>query len=192
MSTIAKTLASRYPIIGITGPKRSGKSTLAGAIISHGYTNFSFAGPLKLMMHALTTTVGPFPSDREADHPVLRCSERHFLQTLGTEWGRRQLDENIWIRILEERWKQAVRPSLVIDDVRFDNEAEWILAQGGIVLSLYRPGTYSYDNHRSEQGVNPALVTHHFENSGDDIEVFTRRVIITLCAVDFSAEPSPI
>lgn len=49
-----------------------------------------------------------------------------LLQLLGTEWGRKTIDENIWVKILQRRvhvhQSQPPWPNIIIDDCRFPNE----------------------------------------------------------------------
>jgi DNA-binding transcriptional MocR family regulator len=49
----------------------------------------------------------------------------------------------------------GVAKSFIFDDLRFENEADWIRENGGLVVRLERPeaGTTTYVNHASERGI---------------------------------------
>jgi hypothetical protein len=47
--------------------------------------------------------------------------------------------------------------NVVVTDVRFENEAARILAEGGYVLEITRPG-HKPDGHASEDGLHEALI----------------------------------
>lgn len=97
---------------------------------------------------------------------------RHMLQTLGTEFGRREKD-SVWVdyarhtarRLLNENMtydrvqgpveREAGRTDfVVITDVRFRNEVLAIKKVGGLVIKIIGPGAISLDGaagtHKSE------------------------------------------
>jgi hypothetical protein len=100
-----------------------------------------------------------------------------MLQSLGTEWGRGMVHDEIWIRITMERAGEhlTVGRSVVITDVRFDNEAQAIVDAGGEVWRVTRPGWRCLAEeaaaHQSEAGVSDHLITRIIDNSGslDDL-----------------------
>ena len=68
-----------------------------------GFLCLPFAAPLKAMFAALG--IAPAPRDdprvwRETPHPLL-CGRtpRQALQTLGTEWGRDCIGDDVWVRL---------------------------------------------------------------------------------------------
>jgi len=82
------------------------------------------------------------------------CTARWILQTLGTEWGRRYIREDIWVRLAEQFIiKTFGEVSVVIDDVRFENEADFVRSKGGLIIHLKR-GDQDPDRwHASEEGI---------------------------------------
>lgn len=84
-------------------------------------------------------------------------SIRRMLQLLGTEVARAIYDK-VWINNMDLRTRshRDIGMGIVIDDARFDNEAEWVRANGGKVFHLSRPsekdGT-QHTEHASEAGV---------------------------------------
>ena len=108
-------------IVGITGFKGSGKSTVANVFTQHGYAYKPFAGPLKAMLMALLLGAEvPQELAVRALYGDLKESPmeslggrtaRHAMQTLGTEWGRDLISPSLWT----DAWKRSVghRPLVV-------------------------------------------------------------------------------
>ena len=71
-------------------------------------------------------------SIKELPHKDL-CNQtiRRAMQTLGTEWGRNLIGQDIWVNALERRIKSTGASVILIPDVRFDSEAEMIFKNGG-------------------------------------------------------------
>lgn len=146
-------------VIGLCGPMRSGKDTIGSLLVEHhGYTRFAFADAVKECALALDPIIGIVPTDPEhkAQGPMLRLSDlvarqgveaakahpevRRLLQRLGTEMGREVIDPNLWVAIVAGRSADTER--VVITDLRFPNEAEWVRSiEGGVVVRVYRAGT---------------------------------------------------
>ena len=77
---------------------------------------------------------------------------RKLLQVIGSECGRKY-NKNIWIDKLDYRLQNYSKDTIVIiDDVRFDNEIEYIEKMGGTVFCLGRDGSIG-DTHISECGI---------------------------------------
>lgn len=126
-----------------------------------------FAAPLKRMLASLGVDdrhLYGTPADKEQPLDLL-CgrSARSALQTLGTEWGRNLIGDDLWLRA----WLHAVETEsdpgdvIVADDVRFANEAETIIERGGLVLCVVR-SVADFDRipkHASEDFA--ALPFHH-------------------------------
>lgn len=104
-------------IIGLTGRKRSGKSTAARYLVEdHGFTELSFAEPLKRMALAVNPIIG-FRSTPDGVQRVYlsdvvheigwECAKdeypevRRFLQLLGTEGVRDHIGQDTWVNLAE-------------------------------------------------------------------------------------------
>jgi len=156
---------SKHPVIGIAGKARSGKDTLAGFMVPFGGYQYSFADPIRQMLLPLGVDMGVeyWQQRKEEVIPALGVSPRRLMQTLGTEWGRQLINQNLWL-ILAQQELLRLGPGMVVADVRFDNEAEWVRRMGGRIIHLERPQTMSVEAHASEMGVtklNEDIVIHN-------------------------------
>jgi hypothetical protein len=71
---------------------------------------------------------------------------------------------------------------IVIDDIRFDNEALLVRDMGGIVVEITRPNT-SQMAHASEAGIARNLIDHTFDNT-EDADTLKQRVLAKLYYVE--------
>lgn len=76
---------------------------------------------------------------------------RGILQKLGTEVVRETIGDDVWIKNMEIACRQ--QDKVVIDDCRFENEAEWAHEMGGRIIHVNRPSVATGDDlsHASEQ-----------------------------------------
>lgn len=91
---------------------------------------------------------------------------REFMQFLGTE-VMRKIYAPVWTNRCLNLINDEESALAIITDVRFDNEAEAILAAGGKVIQLTRGITG--DGHDSEKGVSPHLVSSVLDNANLDL-----------------------
>lgn len=169
-----------FPIVGFSGREGAGKDTAADAIEKLVFCHrLAFATPIKESLNAMFGWTMYQWADREWKErviPELGKSPRDMARTLGTEWGRDSVHNDIWVRAVEARMRsysqRATRPFL-ITDVRFQNEYDFIHSLGGIVVSIYREGTACPVTHSSEAGGLPLDMVI---DNGGDIPVFHRRV----------------
>lgn len=132
-------------IIGLCGPEGAGKSTAARVLKRELYGwRVPMALPLKRMAAALGVPRRAIWGTDTDKRKALACldgkSSRHALQTLGTEWGRLHMGDAFWINRWRDRafkaWQR--RPLVLVDDVRFVNEAEAVRDLGGFVVCIVR------------------------------------------------------
>jgi hypothetical protein len=162
-------------IVGLTGLKHSGKSTVARAFETAGFKCVPFAAPMRAMLAALLEIRHVDPriayaalyGDLKESHlgALGGRSARHALQTLGTEWGRNLMHPDFWV----EAWRDAIRtePLVIADDVRFPNEAQIVRALGGRVIRIARDGRVEGDGHVSETVVHTIKPDETIFNNGD-------------------------
>lgn len=135
-------------LIGLMGPAGAGKDTAADHLEDHhGFVRYAFADPMRTMLEAAFTAAGIDYAHiyerklKEEPVPGVGHSYRKLAQTLGTEWGRRMLDEDLWLRFADMTLGMPDAPvcdRIVVTDVRFPNEAGWIRRHGGVVLRIQR------------------------------------------------------
>ncbi|RMG24170.1 MAG: hypothetical protein D6732_24030 [Methanobacteriota archaeon] len=154
--------------IGFTGPAGSGKNTaasfMADYLTSKGFVvvEMSFAEALKKgasEFFGLPMSVFHDRERKESVDPYWGISPRRMLQILGTEVARTHFGEDFWIRrLVKEIQSQGIDNNadfILITDVRFDNEADFIRENGGRIVFLRREGVLQGQsaNHASEAGV---------------------------------------
>lgn len=156
-------------LIGLTGPAGCGKTTAATHLVEdHGFVRMKFAQALKDMLRAMGLTERQIEGDeKDIGIPHLGVTPRYLMQTLGTEWGRKCIDGDFWVSVLEPQVREALDQgvSVVIDDVRFDNEAEMIRRLGGTVVFVTGRGGID-GSHDSEAGVSRGLFDVTVDNGG--------------------------
>lgn len=185
-----------------------GKSTIADHLITeHGFTHLSFAEPLKEMVNTLLENFGYTPQDahhmthvfKEAPLPELGTglTARHLLRTLGTEWGRDCLQSDIWLRCWTSRYQRlqlSGTERVVVDDMRFLNEALLMQRHDAQLWKVERSGTTPGEVHRSEGDLNHlktfsdptndySLAFHTIFNNNGTVEDLLSAVDDTLTAL---------
>lgn len=192
-------------IIGIAGRKGAGKSTMAQSIAQaavglYGPRIESFAGPLRSLCALLFGGNEHWfqATQAEKEAPIWELegfewlegrlpehlqSMRALLQQIGTE-GVRDVLPTAWILCMERRCREAAergRNLVIIDDVRFPDEAAWV-RQHGILAHLQREDLAELDQHISERGIEPApgeLICrwHPQRNGGGDRQAFACKML---------------
>jgi hypothetical protein len=130
-------------IIAIAGHAHSGKDRLY-SILENYYSSqnlktqrFAFADELKREVDEFLiskTGISAWTSD-----PVQKAVIRPFLVFWGTEF-RRNKNQDHWIECLAHNpaWTESDADVLVITDLRFSNEYEWLKQKGGSSIYLSR------------------------------------------------------
>ena len=173
-------------VVGLGYRMQVGKDSVADVLVRrYGFARRGFADALKdEVLDRLPRTLGAylehmmFLEDR-ADRrrrlvygfkpPLVRA----LLQEYGTE-VRRADDPRYWVKKVAG-WMEDCRPQqLVVPDVRFRNEIEFVRALGGRYVRVDRPGVepVALDTHTSESeldGVEPDYVIHN-DGTLEDLE----------------------
>lgn len=182
-------------IVLISGKQGSGKSTLANGIQAYWLgramgvcEHFCFAEPLydmhNLCLNYLRKEAG---IDRGNKDGVL-------LQLLGTEWGRKTVDENIWVNIMKHRIRTLEsenrhNPLVVVSDCRFQNELDAFPQALKVRLECDRDirkgRAHSWrdsENHQSETDLDGAAFHLTFNSGVQPLELYLRLVIDRILA----------
>lgn len=162
-------------ILAFTGYKGSGKSEAASYLVEHhDFVRVSFAAPLKKSAAALLgVTVAELEEWKNQPRmllwlingmqPVKSLSIREYLQRYGTESHRNVFGDNFWVEQAMNMMQSLIASGcqrIVIDDCRFENEREALVARGGRIVRIDRPGVEGgADTHPSERPLaNPDLI----------------------------------
>lgn len=153
-------------IVGFIGPSGSGKDTAADYLVKNsGFKKMSFADPLKRMVKEcfLLTDEQCYGKDKETVDERWGCSPREMFQVLGTEFGQYMLPELLpslkekmnprcfWVKHLLESLKKEKTHCIVIADVRFKHEIEFLLKENAYLFRINRPNLKETRSHQSEE-----------------------------------------
>lgn len=169
----------QFTLIGIAASRAgSGKSTVANSLVHKaGFVHVPFAGPLKRVGTAVLLEAGLTEldarrflyRDKHSEIPGIGVTGRHLLQTLGTEWGRRQIRPDLWLNLWHRQvdiqrkraWRESRPCRIVVDDVRFRNEAELIRKMGGFNWLVERPRSREDSLRDLRQRFSPLQLIRH-------------------------------
>lgn len=129
-------------IIGFSGKMGSGKNYICENIFvplmqkyypGEPYLIMAFADQLKVnVMHHYNLSYEEVFNNKSA-------GTRHLLQLEGTEHGRDKFGKDVWVQYMNvwvEIYKQRGIKHFLIPDVRFQNELDWIIQKGGVVIRI--------------------------------------------------------
>lgn len=133
-------------IIGLCGRAQHGKSTLAAQLTDFlggpGYVQrTSFAEPLKDML----ATFGLQPEHLYGSQKMEKLAilggqtPRWAMQSLGTDWGRKMIYRDIWLDAWVRKVLAKPQSIVIVDDVRFASEIEFLQDHGALLIEVYRP-----------------------------------------------------
>lgn len=155
---------------------QSGKTQIANVLqLSHNFRLVKFADPFKAFIKELLMQGGatePMAQRmvegdlKEQPIPALGGrTVREMLQTLGSDWGRNTIHPDLWMSVAMRKVDANLQAgqSVVIDDLRFPNEYEAVIARGGHPVKVLRPGVSPYRGHASEGQLDsyPMSVFHN-------------------------------
>lgn len=163
------------PVIGLCGYARSGKDHIARALVEQGWMRFAFADALKMIIVEAGFAQDLQELEELKNNPAMRL----FLQKLGVA-VREVLGEDTWIRKVDGEIRRRLEADdvegIVITDVRFKNEADYISSIGGVVVRVTRPGVGPWNDHVSETEIESIPADYVFINDGTDFENEVRNI----------------
>lgn len=150
-------------IIGLSGKKKSGKDTfyeIASKMLTVPSVKIAFADALK---EEVAKACGVSVEFVETNKIIFRP----MLQFWGTDFKRRLIDNEYWIRQLFHKLSEVMDDIGVvfITDVRFKNEARWI-EEVGILVRINRDMCDVNDLHISETDLDSYDFKYIIENNG--------------------------
>ena len=166
-------------LIGVAGQKYNGKDTIADYLVSeYGFIKLSFADALKEMCKVLFNFNDEqlYGSEKESIDDFWGIKPRDAFTYFGTDIMRKQLNnlipninENFWIKCLEKKMvnlkKNNENIKIVIADVRFENEVNFIKSYNGLIIRVIRPDKILYDCHESEKNILDLSVDYEIMNN---------------------------
>lgn len=160
----------QHIVIAFSGLLGCGKSTLSNrlkdALLSqvpsaHVF-QISFATALKdFCADVFYRSVQLFTDKTYRDTPCLQApwrltpaTPRHVLQFMGTDLCRKHMGVDVWVNALQSRVKQLTCPHyILIDDVRFPNEARWVTSNPRNLLIRLIRNDLPETEHESEKAL---------------------------------------
>lgn len=183
-------------LIAFTGPKGSGKSTAMrgavkqlvtwdeftapDAVVTSGcFVHIYFAETLKKMISCIDPSLLSQDAKEKPSALLNGKSPRWAMQTLGTEWGRDCIHENLWVDIWARKARKAMAEGMhvLVDDLRFVNEYAALKELGGVVVAVDRPGVMRDTSHASEAYDVPADFRLRNNGALDDLQTVARRFV---------------
>lgn len=145
-------------IIGLSGYARSGKDTVAQVLISEfGFTRLAFADKIREFLLLINPIIsdghrlGEVVEDYGWDVAKSRPEVRRLLQETGVA-ARELFGPDFWV---ESAFNSAdPNEKIVVTDVRFLNEADYIKEIGGHVWRVNRDSVGAVNGHISEHDLD--------------------------------------
>ncbi len=137
---------SKHLVIGLTGKKRSGKSTVSEYLVeNYGYVEHAMAKSLKAGCQALfgfSDAQCHDPELKEKIDPYWGCSPREAFVTLGGLMRERfpyVPTGTFWVRRAAQLLEEEIKSEpIVFCDIRYPEEADLIRSHGGEIWRIER------------------------------------------------------
>lgn len=136
-------------IIAVAGQAGAGKDTVGTFLNLIGFQRFAFADKVREQALALNPYVGLTRTGMIRLGQVVteigwteakkNPEVRRLLQTFATEVIRENFDADIWIKLVQREIESRKTKKVVITDLRFENEAQWVHEMGGENWIIVRP-----------------------------------------------------
>jgi hypothetical protein len=162
-------------MIGIAGRARSGKDTTCSLMMDKTdrmFYKYSFAQPIKQACNLIFNWDERHAEGhlKEVVDPYWKITPRFAYQTMGTEWGREFINQDIWL-MRAQSIADASSGIMIIPDVRFINEAEMI-KKNGLLIGVrrdQRDDINGIEGHPSEKDIDfiiDNMTSYVLDNNG--------------------------
>jgi hypothetical protein len=196
-------LTDNLLIVGIAGQMQSGKDTVAQMLIECG-ERANIAVVRRALADALKEEVADFLKDYvlgserqmwlERMHGPSRPEKeqlRKLMQWWGTEFKRQMFTDDYWLARLYQwiedryswtasgtkKWNPDAKRILVVPDVRFINECQWVRdSSRGYLIRIERPDVANTEDHPSENDFQNWTSWNAAILNGDGLEELQRIV----------------
>lgn len=162
-------------LIGLTGYAQSGKDTLAQILVEeHGFVRIAFADKIRKFLYETNPMIDNVAGepiflkervDRDGwDETKKNPHVRRIMQTMGVA-ARNNFGDDFWIR--EAFGDVRHSQKIVVTDVRFRNEADWIKQyENSHIWRVKRNGVEPINAHVSESEMDGYKADQIFANNG--------------------------
>jgi len=169
-------------LIGISGPKYSGKDTCGQYLVEkYEFKCGAFAETLKIICKELFLLKDEQMYGTEEQKETIDerwgYSPRKIMQTVGTDCLQKRMGEifpligeEIFVKCFKLKHKEFMKGNFVITDVRFEQDRKFIKENGGYIIRVERENTLK-DSHESEKGVECDFM---IENNGTLNELYQK------------------
>lgn len=178
----------RLTLIGLNGAAGAGKDTVAEILVTrHGFEALAFADPIRAalltMCPGLTAEHFTDRALKERESPALwGRTPRAAMQSLGTGWAHEFFSPDHWICAAHHTvatLRAAGADRIVITDCRYAREADYIIATGGKIITVARPGAPFTRDHSSAQPLPAHIPTRGICNDRgiDELAAQVERIV---------------
>lgn len=141
----------RFTLVGVCGVAGSGKNTVGDILDSAEVRQRVWAVQCSLAAAVKDVVCNVFDlpayvfTDRAMKEETIQklghYSPRTLAQLVGTECFRGVFGEWVWVHHLHNQIlnKYAIQDAVVVTDIRFKNEVQWVLEQEGVLVYVDRP-----------------------------------------------------
>lgn len=176
----------RHRLVAFVGGKGVGKTVCATHLASvHNFKRISVADPLKAIVKTLFRLSDDQVNDGELKETVvaslpLNATPRQLMQVIGTDLFRDaftqrfpQMTTGFWAMLLDQTLEGTLQyTDVVVDDIRFEDEAAIIRKHHGSLIRIDRhqaTSAHREDTHASEHN-HQAIVTDYTIFNAYDVQ----------------------
>lgn len=127
-------------------------------------------------LHVLCGVYGvPFDAYAKPEPLYPYGKQRALLQAYGM--SKRAIDQNHWVKKVSEQIARVQPDIVIIDDLRFQSEHDWVVGRGGVAVEVSRPGANlkgAVGQHISEHDLEGQRFQYQILNDGTLAQLHAR------------------